>query len=187
MPSNDFRPRWWVRAFVNPLKHKKGKGAVIRQYTRMDVFPYNVFSVGNKSIIEDFCVINNAVGNVKIGNGTIIGISSVIIGPVEIGNGVMLAQHVVASGLNHEYKDVDISPGRQKVECKKITIEDDVWVGANAVITAGITIGKHTIVGAGSVVTKSVPAYSVVAGNPAKIIKQYNFGTKGWEPYKENK
>jgi acetyltransferase-like isoleucine patch superfamily enzyme len=60
-------------------------------------------------------------------------------------------------------------------------VEDNVWIGANSVITAGVTIGKNAIIGAGSVVTKNIPAYSVAVGNPARVIKQYNFETAAWE------
>jgi len=61
-----------------------------------------------------------------------------------------------------------------------IIIEDECWIGANAVITAGVTIGKHSVIAAGSVVTKNIPPYSVAVGNPARVIKQYNFETKQW-------
>lgn len=180
-PPGDPRPRWWISALVNPLKHKKGKKAIVRRHARMDTFPYNGFSLGAGSIIEDFAVINNGVGEVAIGDRTIIGIGCVIIGPAAIGADVMLAQHIVVSGLNHGYEDVNMPPSKQPVVCKKIIIEDEVWIGANAVITAGVFIGKHAIVGAGAVVTKDVPPYSIIAGNPGRVIKKYNSGSGLWE------
>lgn len=181
IPTNDYKPRLWVRLFVNPFKHKRGKGSIVRFKTRMDLFPFNKFELGARSVIEDFSTINNGVGDVFIGSHTIIGLSNTIIGPVEIGNNVMMAQHVVISGLNHGYADIDIPPSDQPVVTSKITVCDDVWIGANSVITAGVRIGKHAVVGGGSVVTKDVPDYAIVAGNPAKVIKQYNFQTKNWE------
>ncbi|ATP56620.1 acetyltransferase [Pedobacter ginsengisoli] len=180
IPKNDHKPRLWVRLFVNPFIHKKGSGSIIRRRNRMDVFPFNEFSLGEKSIIEDFVTINNGVGNVLIGNNSIIGIGSVVIGPVEIGNNVMLAQNIVVSGLNHGYEDINVPPSKQKEIRKKITISDDVWIGANSVITAGVTIGKHVVIGAGSVVTKDIPDYCVAVGNPARIIKKYSEDTKSW-------
>lgn len=181
IPSNDFRPRLWVRWFINPFKHSRGAGSIIRRRTRLDVFPYNNFILGARSVVEDFSVINNGVGDVVIGYNTIIGLSNVLIGPVSIGNNVMFAQHVVVSGLNHGYKDIGVPPALQKVECDLISISDDVWIGANCVITAGVSIGKHSIVGAGSVVTKTIPDYCIAVGNPARIIKKYNFTSKEWE------
>lgn len=180
-PKRDPKPRWWVRFFVTPFTAKKGKGSIIRNKARLDIFPYNQFELGEYSVIEDFTVINNAVGNVKIGNGTMIGIANVIIGPVKIGSNVMLAQNVVLSGLNHGYEDVSIPPSAQDVICKQITIKDNCWIGANAVVTAGITIGKHSIIGAGSVVTADVPDYCVAIGSPARVVKKYNENTGLWE------
>lgn len=149
--------------------------------TRMDVLPFNNFQLGENSMIEAFSTINNGVGDVMIGNNTIIGIGNVIIGPVVIGDNVMLAQNIVVSGLNHGYEDITIPPKEQKVSTKLITISDNVWIGANCVITAGVTIGKHSVIGAGSIVTKNIPDYVVAAGNPARILKRYNFETSNWE------
>ncbi len=181
MPKNQARPRRWVRWFVNPLKHKKGKNATIRSRTRIDVMPFNPFVLGDNSTIEDFCTINNGMGGVVIGNRSRIGISSVLIGPVTIGNHVILAQNIVMSGLNHGYEDINTPINLQKCTTKEIVIEDETWIGANAVVTAGVHIGKHCVIAAGSVVTKDIPAYSVVVGNPARVIKRYNFDTKEWE------
>ena len=181
MPRNEARPRLWVRWFLNPFKHKRGKNTVVRSRTRMDVLPFNNFVLGNDSVIEDFATINNGVGDVIIGERSLIGLSCVVIGPVTIGNDVMLAQNIVLSGLNHPYEDVTQPISTQKVTTKEIRVKDEVWIGANAVITAGVTIGRHSVVAAGSVVTKDVPDYSIVVGNPARIIKQYNFETKTWE------
>lgn len=181
IPANEHRPRIWVRWFVNPFIHHRGKQSIIRSRTRIDVFPYNKFDLGIRSVIEDFATINNGVGDVIIGNQTIVGLGNVIIGPVQIGNKVMLAQNIVVSGLNHGYEDVTLSPSEQKEVCKEVIISDDVWIGANSVITAGVILGKHCIIGAGSVVTKNIPEFSVAVGNPAKVIKRYNSLTLSWE------
>ena len=177
---NEAKPRLWIRWFVNPFFHKRSKGSKIRRRTRIDVLPFNKFELGQYSIIEDFSTINNGVGDVLIGNHTLIGMSNVIIGPVQIGNNIIIAQNVVISGLNHEYSDIEIPISEQSISKSKITIEDDCWIAANVVITAGITIGKHSVIAAGSVVTKTVPPFSVAAGNPARVIKKYDEATKSW-------
>lgn len=181
VPKNEARPRLWVKLLINPFIHKKGANAKIRWRTRIDVLPFNQFSLGNHSTIEDFCTINNGVGDVLIGHHTLIGMGNVIIGPIKIGNNVIFAQNIVASALNHEYKDVAIPIYEQKIITMPIIIEDDCWIAANAVITAGVIIGKHSVVAAGAVVTKNVPPFSVVAGNPAKLIKQFDFELKEWK------
>lgn len=184
MPGNQARPRLWVKLIVNPIMNKRGKGSIIRRRVRMDVFPYNKFALGKNSTIEDFSTINNGVGDVEIGDRTRVGLSNVIIGPITIGNDIMFAQNIVCSGLNHVYEDVNIPIADQPVSTNLITIEDEVWIGANAVITAGVTVGKHSVVAGGSVVTKDVPPYSIVGGNPAKLLKQYNKESGEWERIK---
>ena len=83
------------------------------------------------------------------------------------------------------YTDINTPISDQQVETKPIVIEDEVWIGANAVVTAGVTVGKHSIVAAGCVVVKEVPPYTIVGGNPAKPLKHYNFDTKAWERIKK--
>jgi acetyltransferase-like isoleucine patch superfamily enzyme len=181
MPRGEGRPRWWVKVFVNPFVHRKGRRSIIRRTARIDVMPFRKFEIGQRTIIEDFVCINNGIGDVTIGNNAMIGIGSVITGPVAIGNNVIMAQHVGISGLNHGYTDI-LTPIRdQKCTSALVTIEDDCWIGTNAVIIAGVTIGKHAVVAGGSVVTKDIPPFSVVGGNPARVLKQYNEASGLWE------
>lgn len=184
IPKNQARPRLWVKWFINPFKHKKGKGSKICRWTRMDVLPFNKFELGAESTIEDFATVNNGVGDVFIGSRTRIGLGNVIIGPVKIGNNIMFAQNIVLSGLNHVYENIHIPILDQAVTTSEILVEDDCWIGANSVVVAGVKIGKHSVIAGGSVVTKDVPPYSIVGGNPAKLLKQYNFETKTWERVK---
>ena len=147
IPRHQARPRVWVKLFVNPFYHSRGRGSVICRRTRIDVLPFQPFTIGNYSTVEDFATINNGVGAIHIGDNSRIGIGNVIIGPVTIGNNVILAQNIVMSGLNHNYMDIDIPIHLQGETVGKITIEDDCWIGANVVITAGVTIGKHSVIG----------------------------------------
>lgn len=178
--GRESRPRFWTRVFINPFVHKIGKSVIIRRRTRLDVFPFNKFQVGYRSIIEDFCTINNGVGDVIIGENTLIGIGNVLIGPVSIGKNVILAQNIVISGLNHGYEDVGRPIRDQDVRTKPIIIGDECWIGANSVITSGVTIGKHCVIGAGSVVTQDIPDFSVAIGNPARIVKQFDSEKNLW-------
>jgi acetyltransferase-like isoleucine patch superfamily enzyme len=181
VPEGQARPRWWIRAFVNPFVHKRGKGVIIRRRTRLDLLPFRKFEIGSGSTIEDFSTINNGMGDVIIGKRAIVGIGNVVIGPVIIGDNVIFAQHVGILAMNHGYKDLDIPIRDQPCTFAQITIEDNCWIGSNAVVTAGVTIGRHSVIAAGSVVTKDIPPYSIAAGNPARIIRQYDPSTSQWE------
>ena len=165
------RPRWYVRLLA-PLYQHRGKHSVIYRSVRMDTPPYRKFWLGDCSVIESFCCINNAVGDVIIGDHTRIGLHNTIIGPVTIGSHVNLAQGITVTALNHNFKDSDKRIDEQGVTTSPVVIGNDVWIGANAVILPGVSIGDHTVVAAGAVVTKDVPPHCLVAGVPAKIIKE---------------
>ena len=171
MNQRDARPRWYVRLLA-PLYQHRGRGSKIYGSVRMDTPPYRRFSLGRQSVIESYCCINNAVGDVVIGDDTRVGIHNTIIGPVTIGSHVNLAQGITVTALNHNFDNSDKRIDEQGVSTSQVVIGDDVWIGANAVVLPGVTIGTHSIVAAGAVVTKDVPSHSLVAGVPAKIIKK---------------
>ena len=95
---------------------------------------------------------------------------------VIIGDNVLLGPNVVLSTASHsqDYR-IRNHDGESDITGAPIIIEDDVWIGASVTVLPGVTIGKHSIIGAGSVVTKDVPPDCVVAGVPAKVIKKLNF------------
>ena len=165
------RPRWYVRLLA-PLYQHRGKHAVIYRSARMDTPPYRKFWLGDYSVIESFCCINNAVGDVIIGDHTRVGLHNTIIGPVTIGSHVNLAQGITVTALNHNFEQSCKRIDEQGVTTKPVIIGNDIWIGANAVLLPGVTIGDHSVVAAGAVVTKDVPPHSLVAGVPAKIIKK---------------
>ena len=83
-----------------------------------------------------------------------------------------LAQGITVTALNHNFSDPDKLIDEQGISTAAVHIGDDVWIGANAVVLPGVTIGNHSVVAAGAIVTKDVPQGSLVAGVPAKILKQ---------------
>lgn len=174
------RPQWWIRLFI-PLYIKRGRYSVIYRSVRKDIVPFRRFVLGAYSVVEDYATINNAVGDVIIGHHCRIGLHNTVIGPVKLGNHVDVAQGVTLSGLNHNYEKVDRPISQQGVSTQPITISNDVWIGANAVILAGSTIGQHCVVAAGAVVNGDVPDFCLVAGTPARIIKRYRPETGNWE------
>ena len=136
-PHKHPRPRLWVRWFVNPFVHKKGRGALIRRHARLDVFPWRRFEVGRDALIEDYAVVNNGAGDVLIGDAARIGIGSVVIGPVRMGDRAGLGQHVFISGFNHGYADGTRDSNEQKLVRKEVVIGRESHIGANSVVVAG--------------------------------------------------
>ena len=170
MNQRDARPRWYVRLLA-PLYQHRGHGSKIYHSVRMDTPPYRRFWLGRRSVVESYCCINNAGGDVTIGDYTRIGIHCTLIGPVCIGNHVNLAQGITVTALNHNFEDSSKRIDEQGVSTKPVVIGDDVWIGTNAVILPGVTIGSHCVVAAGAVVTKDIPDHTLVGGVPAKVIK----------------
>lgn len=171
MNRRDARPRWYVRLLA-PLYQHRGRASKIYCSVRMDTPPYRRFSLGKRSVVESFSCINNAVGDVIIGDNTRIGLHNTIIGPVTIGNNVNLAQGITVTALNHNFSDTTLRIDEQGITTKAVVISDDVWIGANAVVLPGVTIGRHSVVAAGAVVTSDVPDNVVVGGVPARILKR---------------
>ena len=165
------RPRWYMRWFA-PLYQHRGKKSVIHRSVRMDTPPYRKFRLGDYSVIESYSCINNAVGDVIIGDHTRVGLHNTVIGPVTIGSHVNLAQGITVTALNHNFSETGKRIDEQGVSTTPVTIGNDIWIGANAVVLPGVTIGDHSVVAAGAVVTKNVPPHTLVAGVPAKVIKQ---------------
>ena len=113
-------------------------------------------------------------GQIIIGDGTQAGRNLVASAckRISIGKKCLLSYNVTIVDHDHDVFDPNISPMDAGItEGKEITIEDECFIGAHSFILKGVHLGKHCVVGANSVVTKSFPAYSVIAGNPAKLIK----------------
>lgn len=106
-------------------------------------------------------------GTILVGSGTLDNTA----GRIKIGNNVRIAPFVQMIAANHRFEDTSCPITTQGVEPGSITIEDDVWVAGRVIITAGVTIGTGSVLAAGAVVTKDVPAWSVMGGVPAKLIK----------------
>ncbi len=110
---------------------------------------------------------------ISIGDYSGIGVDAKLSGEITIGNNVMMGPEVMVYTSNHNYGRRDIPMIEQgNSEMKPVAIGDDVWIGARAIILPGVKIGSGTIIAAGSVVTKDVPEYSIVGGNPAKLLKK---------------
>jgi carbonic anhydrase/acetyltransferase-like protein (isoleucine patch superfamily) len=117
-------------------------------------------------------------GDVEFGAHCTVNPYAMISGKVRCGDGVRIASHASLVGFNHGYDDPDVPIFLQKHETLGITIEDDVWIGANAVIVDGVTIGRGAVIAAGAVVSKDVPAMAIVGGVPAKVLRYRGKGRR---------
>lgn len=132
----------------------------------------SLIELGQNIDIWEYVIIKTHTNKVIIGDNSQLNPFTVIYGGsgVEIGRNVMIAPHVMIAGGNHNYKDLSKPMRFAGSNSKgKIIIEDDVWIGANCVITDGVTIGKGAIVAAGSVVTQNVKEFDVVGGIPTNF------------------
>ena len=114
---------------------------------------------------------------VRLGDHSGIGINASISGTCYIGKDVMMGTDCIIYTRNHKTDDTSTTMrGQGFAEEKPVIIGDDVWIGGRVTILPGVHIGNHSIIGAGSVVTKDVPEWAVVAGNPA-VVKKYRKNT----------
>lgn len=125
-------------------------------------------SVGHSSWIAGHAIVR---GEIELGENVSVNPYACLSGKVKIGNGVRIASHVSIVGFNHSFDDLDTPIFRQPLTSKGIAIEDDVWIGANAVILDGVRIGAGTIIAAGAVVSQDIPSFSIAGGVPARVLK----------------
>lgn len=111
---------------------------------------------------------------IEIGDFSELGTNSIIQSNTFIGSNVIMGPDVKIYTRNHKFDSLDIPIQFQGHTDESVRIGNDVWIGANVVITPGVNVADHVIISAGSVVTKDIPAYAIVGGVPAKIIKFRN-------------
>ncbi len=115
-------------------------------------------------------------GKVKIGHYVLIAPGASIYYPTIVGDLCMIAKDVQFIGNDHGFCDVGIpmriAPSKENANTSITIIESEVWIGQRSTIFAGIKIGRGAIIAAGSVVTKDVPAYTIVGGVPARVIRK---------------
>jgi maltose O-acetyltransferase len=112
--------------------------------------------------------------HLSIGSRSGLGINCKARGPITIGKHVMMGPDVIILTRMHNFQDVSQPMKFQGSEVSPVVIEDDAWIGTRVIVLPGCKIGKGAIVGAGAVVTKDIPEYAIVGGNPAKLIRYRN-------------
>jgi len=136
-------------------------GSILHVYNFRNI-PHSGITIGDDSLIGEYNVIRGQGG-------------------VKIGNRVYTSPFTQIIAVNHVFDDPNRPFIEQGITAKGIIIEDDVWIGANVVITDGVHIGKGSVVAAGAVVTKDIPSYTIAMGVPAKVFRKID-----GETYQEN-
>ena len=113
----------------------------------------------------------HVTGDVEIGADCSVNVGVALRGRVRMGRAVRIGAHTSVLGFDHRFDDPDTEMFRQPLRSVGVVIGDDVWLGAHVVVVDGVTVGSHSVVGAGSVVTHDVPDWTLVAGNPARVIR----------------
>lgn len=145
-------PSHFVRLFFyrNVMKFSVGPGSYIFMNARFDTKGRGSFTMGHHSVVNQNCRLDN--------RGTII-----------IGNNVSISEDVTILTADHDLQSVTFES-----RCRQVAIQDYVFIGTRALLLPGITVGTGAAIAAGSVVTRDVPAYAIVAGSPAREIGRRN-------------
>lgn len=173
-----------MKVFLHLLRVKIGKKSTFRGISVFRRFPGSSMHFGdncsfvsntgyNLAGINHKCVISTITKDARLVVGNRVGISGAVISAanfIEIGNNVLIGANVFIT--DHDWHNVKPDLRFQRCHSSAVVkIEDNVWLGLNAVVLKGVTIGKNTVIGANSVVTKDMPANVLAAGNPCKVIK----------------
>lgn len=135
--------------------------------------------IGAHAFFEPGVWLTSDAGRIVIGGGTLLNLNVMVaaVERVEIGEHCMLANGCLVTDGNHRFDDPDKPVPWQGFTTKGPTvIGDNVWLGANVVVTSGVRIGRRSVIGANSVVTEDIPAYSIAAGAPATVLKTIGYG-----------
>jgi carbonic anhydrase/acetyltransferase-like protein (isoleucine patch superfamily) len=139
-----------------------GQSTFVMHYAELHVYnfrdlPHAGISIGRDSLIGEFSVLRGQGG-------------------IHIGDRVYTSPHVQLAAVNHVFSDPTRPFVEQGITAEGITVDDDVWIGAGAIVTDGVHIGRGAVVAAGAVVVHDVPPHTVVAGVPARVIKELAAG-----------
>ena len=155
-----------------------GKSFYIGDFCSLNLLCRNQVKVGDNFVFKDYSIIDCAGVYTNIGSGLIIGNNVGISqgcfiqvrGNVTIEDNVIIGPGAKIFSENHNYSEANVPIRLQEVNRSDVTIESNTWIGANAVILAGVTIGANSVVAAGCVVNKSFPKNSIIGGVPSRIL-----------------
>lgn len=161
-----------------------GPGAQIGRGVRIRIFDGGQIDIGKNVTLESGVRLQVQAGRIVIGDDTFVGAGSdvVALSSVEIGRDVLIAAGCVIRDADHEFRDWT-RPIRTQGHCvAPLAIEDDVWLGAHVVVTRGVRVGKGAVIGANAVVSRTIPAYAIAVGLPARVVGNRQDGPQAGQP-----
>ena len=161
---------------TNPKNIILGKGTVLERRCRLYANSADSrIIIGDNTTIYPYALLKTNGGDIKVGNGSTIHDYCVMYGNggIEIGDNVHIAAHTAIVASEHVYEKIESAAFSVEMKAEGIRIENDVWIGINAVVLDGVIIKTGAVIGAGAVVTKDIPPYSVAVGSPARVIKKW--------------
>lgn len=160
--------------FQYPGRICLGSGVGISSFAvlRANTSGEQVIRIGERSSVQDAAILSSNGGSIHIGRDCWVGPQCLLYGngDIRIGDNVLIAAQSAINTVSHHADRCDIPISEQGVYCAPVVIEDDVWIGMGATVLQGITIGRGAIIGAGSVLTRDVPAWSIVTGIPGRVV-----------------
>ncbi len=162
-----------VRGVLHTIFHAysyRHLGVNLKIYPNCGIFHKDKIYFSDNVTVSFGCFISPL--DLFVGDNVWLGNNNFICGKVSIGNNVSLGPNVIIPGANHDVTANKHVPMGGTLVVLGTVIEDDCWIGGNVSILDGVTIGRGAVVGAGAVITNSVPPYSIVVGNPARVIKK---------------
>lgn len=178
---NWIRGKWFLITTGGKISNNLNIGKNVRFKNKKLITVGNHASIGNGA--EFFPLEQGHPSRIVIGDGVVIGDYNrfASMNSIVIEDNVLFAAYVHITDHSHEYRNPAIPVVKQGVFTKDgVHICKGSWIGLRVSILSGVTIGENSVVAAGSIVTKDVPSFSVVAGVPAKVIKRYDFDKKEW-------
>ena len=156
------------------LPDSMARGGCLWKRFRYILCKYIFSECGSNVNVEKGALFGNG-DNIRIKNNSGIGINCRLSGEIYIGSNVMMGPEVIIMTRNHRFDNIYLPMCAQGYSDERsVVINDDVWIGTRVIILPGVVINKGAIIGAGSIVTKSIPDYAIVGGNPARIIRYRN-------------
>lgn len=144
-----------------------GKGCRLEAYYSGDELSYKCIEIGENVQINDYVHIS-AISSIKIDNNVL------------IASKVFISDHNHGSYSESFQDSPEVPPIKRELKSKSIWIQENVWIGENVSVLPGCKIGKGSIIGANSIIVKDIPDYSIVVGNPGRIIKRFDNISKTW-------